>query len=251
MAKCRTDCIEKPLVIGFEKLGHFIGSHPVWFLIIPLILSAGLGSGFYFLDDRLSNDLEEQFTPSDGQAKAERKYVQETFPENNSTFSSLRLSTDGNFATFIATNDRDILTVESLQEILQLDRKIRNMEVEFDGQPFAFENVCAILMGSCISNDILDIINYNAVNIDSVNLTYPWYLLNSTDIPVYRSLGSVTLLKNTSLVEKAKAIQLFYYLREEDKSKTALWLASFINLVANEPTTSIRVSRLLTWQCFK
>ncbi|XP_035025376.1 patched domain-containing protein 3 [Hippoglossus stenolepis] len=242
MAKCHTDCIEKPLVICFQRLGYFIGSHPLWFLIIPLILAAGLGSGFYFLDDRLSNDLEKQFTPSDGQAKTERKYVQETFPGNDSMFSSLRLSTDGNFATFIATNDRNILTVESLQEILQLDSKIRSMVVEFDGQSIAFKNVCAVLMGSCISNDILDVIDYNATHIEAVNLTYPWYFLGFQNIPLYRSLGSVKLYEGTSRVENAQAIQLYYYLREEDKSKTDLWLKSFINLVANEPTTSIRVS---------
>ncbi|CAB1436693.1 unnamed protein product [Pleuronectes platessa] len=45
-----------------------------------------LGSGFYFLDDRLSNDLEKEFTPSDGKAKAEREYVQETFHGNDSCF---------------------------------------------------------------------------------------------------------------------------------------------------------------------
>ncbi|XP_062260121.1 patched domain-containing protein 3 [Platichthys flesus] len=242
MAKCKTDCIEKPLVKCFETLGYFIGSHPLWFLIIPLILAAGLGSGFYFLDDRLSNDLEKEFTPSDGKAKAEREYVQETFHGNDSMFSSLRLSTDGNFATFIATNDNNILTVESLQAILQLDQKIRSMGVQFDSQSIAFNDLCAVFMGSCVSNDILDIINYNASYIETVNLTYPWYRFKGMEIPLYRSLGSVTLYKDMPLVENAKAIQLFYYLRDEDKSKIDLWLRSFIELVASEQTTSIQVS---------
>ncbi|XP_060939984.1 patched domain-containing protein 3 [Limanda limanda] len=242
MAKCRTDCIEGPLVICFEKLGRFIGSHPLWFLIIPLILAAGLGSGFYFLDDRLSDDLEKEFTPSDGKAKAERAYVQETFPGTDGMFSSLRLSTDGNFATFIATNDKNILTVESLQEILHLDTKIKSMEVQFDKKSIAFNGLCAVFSGSCVSNEILDIINYNAANIETVNLTYPWYRLSGIEIPLYRSLGSVTLYKGTPLVEDAQAIQLFYYLQEGNKSTTDLWLKSFIDLVANETTTSIQVS---------
>ncbi|KAK5888620.1 hypothetical protein CesoFtcFv8_014695 [Champsocephalus esox] len=106
MAVLRKDCVERPLRICFEMMGLFVGSHPWWFLIAPLIFSTCLGSGFYLLQDRMSNDIEEQFTPFDGQAKLERKYIQETFTGNDSTFSRLRLSTDGNYAILIATNDR-------------------------------------------------------------------------------------------------------------------------------------------------
>uniref|UniRef100_A0A3B5BC82 Patched domain-containing protein 3 n=1 Tax=Stegastes partitus TaxID=144197 RepID=A0A3B5BC82_9TELE len=168
-----TDCIEKPLRICFEMMGHFIGSHPWWFLIIPLMLSAGLGSGFYLLKDKISNDIEAQFTPVDGPAKMERKYIQETFPGNDSMFSRLRLSTDGNYATVIAASDGNILTVESLQDILDIDFKIRSMVVQFDNQSFRYVDVCAKVIGSCTSNDILDMIDYNANNIDAVNLTFP------------------------------------------------------------------------------
>nr|XP_020479726.1 patched domain-containing protein 3 [Monopterus albus] len=93
MARCHTAYIERSLHMCFEMLGHFIGSHPWWFLITPLILSASLGSGFYFLVDRMSNNIEEQFTPIYGESKVERRYFQETFPGNDSMFSNLRLST--------------------------------------------------------------------------------------------------------------------------------------------------------------
>ncbi|XP_054452688.1 patched domain-containing protein 3 [Anoplopoma fimbria] len=242
MARFRTDCIERPLCICFKMMGHFIGSHPWWFLITPLILSASLGSGFYLLEDRMSNDIEEQFTPVDGEAKLERKYIQETFPRNDSMFSRLRLSTDGNYATLIATSDGNILTVESLQHILDLDFKVRSMVVYFDNQSFEYADVCAELMGSCTSNDILDIIKYSANNIDTVNLTYPWFYSDFKSIPLYLSLGSVKAYEESSVVEKAKAIQVHYYLREDNKTKTDLWLESFINLVSNKSSTSIQVS---------
>ncbi|XP_040911821.1 patched domain-containing protein 3 [Toxotes jaculatrix] len=242
MAKCRSDCIERPLRICFEMMGCFIGSHPWWFLIGPVILSAGLGSGFYFLTDRMSNNIEEQFTPVDGQAKMERKYIQETFPGNESMFSSLRLSTSGNYATLIATSDGNILTVESLQDILHLDFKIRSMIVQFNNQSFEYGDVCAHVMGSCTSNEILDIIKYDASNIDAVNLTFPWYHSDLRKIPLHLNLGSVKLDQESSVVESAEAIQLHYYLREDTKAKTDLWLESFINLVSNESSTSVQVS---------
>ncbi|XP_018531672.1 patched domain-containing protein 3 [Lates calcarifer] len=242
MAKCHTNCVEKPLRICFEMMGCFIGSHPWWFLIAPLILSTGLGSGFYFLKDRMSNNIEEQFTPVNGRAKMERKYVQETFPGNESMFSSVRLSTSGNYATLIATSDRNILTVEPLQDILHLDFKIRSMVVHFDNQSFEYVDVCAEVMGSCIMNDIVDIIKNNANSTDAVNLTFPWYHSDFKSIPLHLSLGSVKLDKETSVVQSAKAIQLYYYLREDTKAKIDLWLESFINLVSNESSTATQVS---------
>ncbi|KAM3866065.1 patched domain-containing protein 3 [Diretmus argenteus] len=242
MAKCHMDCIERPLRTCFEIIGHFIGSHPWWFFIAPLIISAGLGTGFYVLKENMSNGIEEQFTPVNGQAKMERKYIQETFPGDDSMFSSLRLSTDGTYATFIAANDRNILTGESLQEILDLDLKIRSMVVWFDNEPFEYVDICATLRGTCSSNDILDIIGYNASNIDRVNLTFPWYDSDLGSIPMYASLGNVKFNKYNSAVESAEAVQLRYYLREDNKTKTDLWLEGFMNLVSNESTTSIMVS---------
>lgn len=193
----------------------------------------------------MSNSIEEQFTPVDGQAKVERKYIQETFPGNDSMFSRLRLSTDGNYVTLIATNDQDVLTVESLQDILDLDSKIRSMEVHYGNQSFEYADVCAEVMGSCTSNDILDIIDYNANNIDKVNLTFPWFYSDFRSFSLYLSLGSVKLDKNSSRVESAKALQLYYYLHEDNKTKTDLWLESFIRLLSNLSLTSLQVSRAL------
>ncbi len=246
MARFHTDCIERPLRICFEMMGHFIGFHPWWFLIAPLILSACLGSGFYLLKDRMSNNIEEQFTPVSGRAKMERKYIQETFQGNDSMFSHLRLSTDGNYATLIATSDGNVLTAESLQDVLDLDFKVRSKVVQFDNQSFGYVDVCAEVMGSCTSNGILDIIEYDANNIDAVNLTFPWYYSDFRSFPLYLSLGSVTLYRESSVVESAKAIQLHYYLREDDKAKTDLWLESFIHLASNVSSASIQVSRTLT-----
>ncbi|CAL8310974.1 unnamed protein product [Gadus morhua 'NCC'] len=175
MARCYTDCLERPLRIFFCALGRLIGSHPWWFLTAPLMLSAWLGSGFYLVQERLSNDIEEQFTPVSGAAKTERRYIQDTFPEDGSMFSSLRLSTAGTYGTFIVTHERDILTAESLQEILDLDVHVRNMSVEMDNQTFQYADLCAqVARGACYSNDILKILNYNARNLELINLTFPW-----------------------------------------------------------------------------
>uniref|UniRef100_A0A3Q2DFP6 Patched domain-containing protein 3 n=1 Tax=Cyprinodon variegatus TaxID=28743 RepID=A0A3Q2DFP6_CYPVA len=242
MSRCQTDCVEKPLRMCFEMMGSFIGSHPWWFLFAPLIVSSALGSGFYFLQDGMSNDIEEQFTPADGPAKMERKYVEETFPRNCSMFSSLRLSTAGSYGTVIATSDGNILTTELLHNILDLDLRIRSMQVEFGNHSFEYGDICAKVMDSCASSDFLDIIEYNASNVESVNLTFPWYHTDRKSIPLYLSLGSVEVHTETSFIESAKAVQLHYYLEGSNHAKNNLWLESFISLLSNESSSSLQVS---------
>lgn len=244
MGRIHTDCLERHLRVCFQVMGRFIGSHPWWFFIAPLVLSTSLGSGFYLLPDRMSNGIEEQFTPADGQAKTERKYIQETFPGNDSMFSPLRLSKDGTYATLIATSDGNVLTVDTLQDIVELDFNIRSMAVQCGNHSFEYADVCAELMGSCTSNDLLDIIEHNARNIDAVDLTFPWFHSDSRSFPLYLSLGSVKLHENSSVVQSAEAIQLYYYL-QEDKRKADLWLERFIHLVSNVSSASVQVSRTL------
>ena len=247
MAKCRTNCIEKPVCICLEILGLFIGSHPWWFVTAPLIISAALGSGFYFLEDYKSSDIEEQFTPMDGPAKAERHYVQETFPQREGMFSSLRLSTDGVYAVWMASNHTNVWTEENMREVLELDGRVRNMAVPWEepGEHFQYSDVCATVDGNCASNGILEILGNDPGNVDRINLTFPTFSSEAGELNLCQSLGSVKLDEN-SVVRSAEAVQLYYYLREDNKTKTNLWLEKFLALLSNESTTSIQV-RYLTF----
>ncbi|KAI7792498.1 putative patched domain-containing protein 3-like, partial [Triplophysa rosa] len=111
MACYRTDCVEKPL-------GHLVGSHPVWCFIIPLMLSAALGGGLYFLKDCEDNDVENQFTPINGPSKQARLFVKERFPKNES-------KTEGNYAVMILSSvEGNILTKAAFEEIIRLDKKV-------------------------------------------------------------------------------------------------------------------------------
>lgn len=238
MVRIRTDCLERRLRVCFERMGHLVGSHPWWFLVAPLLLSTGLGFGFYFLKDRIANDIEEQFTPVDGQAKEERRYIQETFPGNESMFSRLRLSSGGNYATLVATSEGDVLTTQVLRDIMELDSEVRSMVVHHGNQSFEYKDICAGVMGSCTPNTILDI-----VRDDRANLTFPWFHSENGSVPLHGSLGGVKLCANSSVVQSCRAVQLFYYLRQDEGTKADLWLKSFLQLLSNASSASIQVQR--------
>uniref|UniRef100_A0A3P9A7K8 Patched domain-containing protein 3 n=1 Tax=Esox lucius TaxID=8010 RepID=A0A3P9A7K8_ESOLU len=221
MAKCHTDCIELPLRMCFREIGRFIGTHPWWFFIVPIVASIALGSGFYFLKERTLNDIEKGFTPLDGPAKKERTLVEEHFRPNESMFSTLRLTSDGTFACFVATSDSNILTVAALQEILVLDSKVRNLTVKFQGEQLKYVNICATVSGGCSSDAILDIIGYNASNIDVINLTFPIHPSKAGRVSLTATLGGV-IINNNSVVQYAKAIRVFYYLQELNQTSEEL-----------------------------
>lgn len=174
----------------------------------------------------------------DGQAKEERRYIQETFPGNESMFSRLRLSSGGNYATLIATSEGDVLTTRVLQDIVELDSEVRRMVVHHDNRSFEYQDVCAGVMGSCTPNHILDL-----VVLDRANLTFPWFHSENGSVPLHGGLGGVKLWANSSVVQSCRAIRLFYYLRQDDRTKTDLWLQSFLRLVSNASSASVRVQR--------
>ncbi|XP_012670489.2 patched domain-containing protein 3-like isoform X1 [Clupea harengus] len=240
MAGCHTDCVEKPISIAFQMFGRFVGRHPWWFFLSPLFISAVLGSGFYFLEDREANDIEEQFTPVNGPAKLERLFVQENFPQNDSVFSNQRVFTDGVYASFIAVSKSpNILTEDALDEILNLDKKVRELNVSMGHEVLTYEGLCARKYNKCMPNKILDVVNYYGNKIERTELTFPSLRFGFTHIFLGYSVGGVTL--NSSVIKRAKAVRLFYFLKDGNRSTTNLWLNEFLRVF---PTSNLKFVRV-------
>ncbi|XP_007420835.1 patched domain-containing protein 3 [Python bivittatus] len=234
---CRTDCVEKPLSRALRALGASVGSHPWPFLLVPLVLSGVLATGFVFLPIRQPNDLEGQFTPLGGPAKLERRFVQAHFPTDDAkNFSAERLSTQGAYATFIVVAARDgdsLLTRVAFAELLALDRAVRGIRVA----GVSLDHFCARTNGSCISpNPLLSAVRGNPAEIET--------LLPQLTFPVFRGrlflgffLGGVTLGPGAEPARPllaARALRLIYFLQEDDASQreaSTLWLEAFLERV--------------------
>lgn len=88
----RTYCLEAPLSCAFVHLGQAVGEHPSVFLIMPLLLTAMLGTGFLYMASEGEN-LEKNYTPVRSPAKAEQCFVKSHFFTNDSSsFSASRMS---------------------------------------------------------------------------------------------------------------------------------------------------------------
>lgn len=224
MPKCKTNCIERHLSLAFEKLGRVVGSYPCVFLLVSCV-TAVLGTGFIYLSKLEANNIEDQFTPVNGPAKLEREIVRKHLQQSEE-FSLLRLLSEGTYASLIITdiNRENILTDKAIHEIIDLDRKVKNIKANV-----TFEKLCARRKGKCMSNPILDIINYNSSGINSTSIKYPMH--DGTFMGT--NLGGVDLRKKSPEISTAKAIRLFYFLNGKTTKENVKWLDAFLKFFSN------------------
>uniref|UniRef100_A0ABM5GN90 Patched domain-containing protein 3-like n=1 Tax=Pogona vitticeps TaxID=103695 RepID=A0ABM5GN90_9SAUR len=237
---CHTDCLERPLSRALRALGALVGAHPWPFLLLPLALSAALGSGFAFLRRREAKDLEGQFTPVGGPAKGERRFVQARFPTDDARrFSPERLATEGAFASFIAVaaggNGDSLLTREAFAQLLALDGAVRGLRAA-GGR--AFEDLCArSSQGACSSpNPLLGAAQGQAAGIEALlpGLTFPLF---QGRLFLGFFLGGVTLGPGDGPARPllaARALRLVYYLQEDDAQRredSRRWLDAFLERI--------------------
>ncbi|NWI00411.1 PTHD3 protein, partial [Tichodroma muraria] len=222
---CRnTNCVERPLRRLFEGLAIGVATCPWPFVLLPLLLSGGLGAGFLFLPQRQANDIEGQFTPTGGPAKAERDFVRRHFPPNDSErFSAPRLPTEGAYAALIAvaTNGASVLEPAPWAEVLRLNATVHDAE---------YERLCARTAGGCASpNPLLS-------RRDEEGPPAP----GSLSFPINDSVFLGTALGGVETdggqVRRARALKLMYYLREDgpEAQDSRQWLENFLRDISSK-----------------
>ncbi|XP_056193163.1 patched domain-containing protein 3 [Falco biarmicus] len=220
-----TDCLERPLRRLFRGLGRGVATCPWPFVLVPLLLSGGLGAGFVFLPQRQANDIEGQFTPTSGPAKAERDFVRQHFATNDSEgFSAPRLPTEGAYAALIAVaaEGGSILEPAARRDVLRLDQLVTAR---------GYEQLCARSDGTCTSpNPLLPLLS-GASEAALGNLTFPV----SHGVFLGAALGGVQTGAGGRLLS-ARALKLMYYLQEDGPAaaESQRWLESFLRDVPSE-----------------
>ncbi|XP_075273599.1 patched domain-containing protein 3 [Opisthocomus hoazin] len=219
---CRnTDCAERPLRRLFEGLGRGVAACPWPFVLVPLLLSGGLGAGFVFLPQQQANDIEGQFTPRRGPAKAERDFVRRHFPANDSErFSAQRLPTEGAYAALIAAaaGQDSVLAAAARPDVRRLDAAVRAL---------GYEGLCARTDGACASaNPLLPLLLDEAAAAALENLTFPVWGAGGF---LGAALGGVRT-EGGGRVRSAEALKLVYYLREDGSAAAGSreWLEGFL-----------------------
>ncbi|XP_075067575.1 patched domain-containing protein 3-like [Mixophyes fleayi] len=231
MNGCHADCLEKPLSMGFRKLGKLVARNPWCFVSIPVILSVGLGLGLYFLEQRQINNLEELFTPEGGIAKGQRDFIKMHFPINDSgQFSVQRLYTVGTFASLIiVSTSQNFLNVSIFKELQKLDTAVKNLTSK---SSFSFNHLCAQVNGpTCLPPNPLLTLMQNSTE-DTI-ITYPM-LHNGVFVGLY--FGGIIVSPDNNLL-KVRALRYLYYLRDDNDKihhNSLEWLEHFMKSIPHQ-----------------
>ncbi|XP_045785831.1 patched domain-containing protein 3 [Maniola jurtina] len=235
---CKLTFVDDILNRSFYKLGLVVGKQPGYFIIIPVLLTLLMITGYQRIHYEM--DPEYLFSPVSGQGKLERRIVEEHFKVNYSQrFSVGRITRPGRFGRVIIVakgNDTNLLRSEVWQELRQLDDYVQNVTVTLEnGVTFSYREECARWEGQCFVNDILNLDKIiGEVERGELNLTFP-IMFNPVTweahaFPVYFG-GSVVV---DDVIVSVPAVQLVWFLRTDTKlqqDRGAAWEDAFLDAV--------------------
>ncbi|XP_023234462.1 patched domain-containing protein 3-like [Centruroides sculpturatus] len=216
------------------KIGRLISRHPIYFVILPLLIACGLSSGLYKI--KILKDYEKLYIPKNARSLQERKMVDDLFPMNLSkNFDMMRMSKLGRLGMVIITprDNETILRKELLQRVEQVDKLIHNITIEHDKRKLNYRHICARSSKVCYQNGIIYMIKNKNFNFERI--PYPLQLDSLTYhyIAVPISVGGVQLDED-GFVSYAKAVRLMYFLDDGTATKRKLaeeWESEFLKIV--------------------
>ena len=230
------DCIERPIRSLFERHGRRVARYPWLFIIIPVIMAAGLGGGFALM--KQETNVEYLFTPQNSQARKDQSRLHEDFADVKDYSPSRSLDLDLVVRVIVShQTDNSIWNQESLDEIFKLDEDIKAITANNTD----FESVCkpSNSSGSCVETG-LDLLN------DTLDLKFPVHEVQPgpdlDPVPLFLGylLGGVTTEDNDD-IKDVQAVQLVYYLEDTDEGRA--WADEVIRELANRTFTNIKIER--------
>lgn len=223
----------------FEKHGRFVARHPLPFIILPVLVSILLAVGLINIETK--DDAEYLYTPRDAQSKNERKVLEKSFPldDTNMFIASRKLSLDGFLQViFKARGGENILTEQAMDEVIKVDRVIRERLVEVEGVQVNYTDICSMWEGRCVGNDVLSWIKYNVSGIESLNMTYPRF----AGTFLGGILGGVET-NTADQVKTAETMLFTYFVRDttsDDVSKAEAWGEELVDFLLNYDMSTLK-----------
>ena len=228
------DCVQKGLEKLFFKYGMLIGRKPLPFLLVPVLITIFSLTGF--LRFAILTDSEYLYTPKNGEAKVERQFFLDKFPEDqDNNFYALRKSTvAGTLHVLIVKSEEggNVLTEEIVEYAVDIDAEIKKRSIRYQGDVLVYDDLCARLNDSCSPNVFLEILEYNPQHVDALNITFPFF----NSVFLGQTLGDVTV-NGDGIATNAEAIMMSYFTKcisDEEIDKGNMWLTEVKNYLLEQ-----------------
>ena len=223
------DCLERPLKSVFARYGRVLANYPIPFIVVPLAASIFFSFGFFYLERYA--DVEYLFTDVNSRVKSSIKDMEHTFGKNTSE-NFLKVTVVPKVQSGVAVDsdfDNGIWNKEALQEIMDLDKKIRGVKIDRDSQTLEWADVCfkPNNMDKCPQHPVFEIFNFNASGVTQFPVYFPNHMiplpppLASLRVFLPNFLGGVKTSQNSS-IESVQAF-LLLYITEGDSQNSIAW----------------------------
>ncbi|XP_023210988.1 patched domain-containing protein 3-like [Centruroides sculpturatus] len=207
----KIDFIRNIWIQLFEKLGEKVARYPLYFVLLPILITASVSFGISKL--LLNENLQELVVADRGSVYNTKLFVEKMFPFNTSVhFDTARNPNPPKaFVMYIVKKDfGNVLNDEVMREIKKLNDIVKNTYVTAKEHTIKYSDICGIVQEKCFENPISKLIMNNVtakkwkikypVDIDLMTLSYNIYGTN---------LGGVHTDKD-GFVKAAHAIRLLY-----------------------------------------
>lgn len=230
----------------FYRYGKFIARHPRKFLLCPLLAAAILSLGVLFLT--FEDDAIYLFTPTSSRARADKTYMDDTFPASYDNYSPSRGTVTQEKAGNLIITAKDggnILRHRILEEILQLDDTVQGMQVAInDSFSATFNDLCAIINAECLNAPFINLISTRLTS-NHFNITYPATVHPQTKQVLFLgyAFGGVQTHNNVLLSANTFSMQYLLQSGSFDKDYAALlWEQAFMDLVDSYKNSASRIN---------
>ncbi|XP_050391852.1 patched domain-containing protein 3 [Patella vulgata] len=235
LRNCSDNYMEKVGML-FGRYGKFVATYPFLFIITPLIVCGLLGVGL--LNMSSESDIETLYVPINSPTASDRTKVNSLFPDkSDSNFYEHSLGLMNLYGDIIikSRDNRDVLSLEVVDEIRNITSQLKQFSFEDGGLNFTYTDVCAVRDGACFINGEFILADYFIRLYQGGNISYPKWT-DPQGIPTDLSLsikGSV----NTSMVLKSvSTLYLKFHLRQKNISRSQKWETEFLDFISKMST---------------
>ena len=179
MAVCDT-CYRKVkrVIAGvFRVYGEFVGRHPVWFIVLPIVILGGLGVGMVALDEE--KDLEKVYFPMNSRAMKDRQYVRDTFPDLSNVSYNAFSQSDTDKAVVLLFKSKSGQTIFHSSTITEIAAIVNGVK-SLSSSGKAYIDVCAKSSTKCVVDGEFALDPNFQSAVAAGNVSYPVY--NNMDL---------------------------------------------------------------------
>ncbi|XP_067122464.1 patched domain-containing protein 3-like isoform X1 [Centruroides vittatus] len=229
----KLNVVDRFLTLKYKKLGSLIGSHPSYFVIVPIFLSCLLATGVQRIN--YISDIEYLFSPYHSKATEVKAFIEKNFITNMSyNFDPGRYTRRGRFGTLllVTKNGKNILQKDIFERVIEIDQMIQSLTIHKDDKTWTYKELCCKDKDGCFSNSFIESLKHN-----NSHFKYPLDI-NKKNLKVYfygGTLGGVTTHEDGYVIS-ARAIRLLYFLDDDNNYKndlSLLWERKFIKQLQN------------------